>query len=391
MEVVAESVAGIDVHQRQITVTILIGSEDMKRPKKISKRFGTTTHLLKECGQWLSEHEVEQVLMESTGQYWRPVWQILESFSFHMILCNPRIIKNIPGKKTDQKDSEWLSELARYGLVSASYVPPRDIQEIRESTRSLKKMKESMTRIKNEIHNILQRSNIKLTSFISDIFKGSGLKLLNLIINGEVLTLDSVSRCMHGRMKATPEQILESMDGVLSQNDRKLLIVQMKLLDSYLDCASDLDDLIDGQTAQYADLSHRLQDVPGISKTTAQIIIAEIGVDVSPFPDVHHLASWAGLCPGNYESAGVKHGSAILHGNVYLKRALVTAAMGAKVKKESGLKDYFWRLKSRMCAQKALIALSHKLLRIIYSLIKSGKTYREYKKDQRKAITLVNI
>lgn len=391
MEVVAESVAGIDVHQKQITVTILIGSEDMRKPKKVSKRFGTTTRMLKDCGQWLSEHEVEQVLMESTGQYWRPVWQILESFNFHMILCNPRIIKNIPGKKTDQKDSEWLSELARYGLVSASYVPPRDIQEIRESTRSLKKIKESMTRTKNEIHNILQRSNIKLTSFVSDIFNGSGLKLLNMIINGEVLTIDSVMRSMHGRMKASPEEILESMDGVLSQNDRKLLVIQMKLLDSYLECIADLDELIDGQTAEYADLSHRLQDVPGISKTTSQIIIAEIGVDVSPFPDVHHLASWAGLCPGNYESAGVKHGSAILHGNVYLKRALVTASMGAKITKESGLKDYFWRMKSRMCSQKALIALAHKLLRIVYSLIKSGKTYSEYKKDQRKVITSVQI
>jgi len=391
MEVVAESVAGIDVHQKQITVTILIGTEDMKKPKKVSKLFGTTTRMLKECGTWLSEHEVEQVLMESTGQYWRPVWQILESYGFCMILCNPRITKNIPGKKTDQKDSEWLSELARYGLVSASYVPPRDIQEIRESTRTLKKIKESMTRTKNEIHNILQRSNIKLTRFISDIFKGSVLKLLNMIINGEILTLDSVTKHMHGRLKASPEQILESMDGVLSRNDRNLLVIHMKLLDGYLECVAELDNLIGGQTVKYAELCHRLEDVPGISTTTAQIVIAEIGVDVSPFPDVHHLASWAGLCPGNYESAGVKHGSAILHGNVYLKRALVTAAMGAKITKETGLKDYFWRLKSRMCAQKALIALAHKMLRIIYSLIKSGKTYREYKKDQRKALASVNL
>lgn len=391
MEVVAESVAGIDVHQKQITVTILIGSENVKKPKKVSRRFGTTTNMLKDCGKWLKEHGVEQVLMESTGQYWRPVWQILESFDFRLILCNPRIIKNIPGKKTDQKDSEWLSELARYGLVSASYVPPRRIQELRESTRSRKKMKESLTRTKNEIHNILQRSNIKLTSFISDLFKGSGLKLLNMIINGEVLTLDSVTKHMHGRLKASPEQILESMNGVLSQNDRNLLVIQMNLLNSYLKCIADLDDLIDEQIREFADLCHRLEDIPGISKATAQVIIAEIGVDVSPFPDVHHLASWAGLCPGNYESAGVKHGSRILHGNVYLKKALVTAAMGAKITKETGLKDYFWRLKSRMCAQKALIAVAHKILRIVYSLIKSGKSYQEYKKDQRKAITSVQI
>lgn len=391
MEVVAESVAGIDVHQKQITVTILIGSENVKKPKKVSQRFGTTTNMLRNCGKWLKEHSVEQVLMESTGQYWRPVWQILESFDFQLILCNPRIIKNIPGKKTDQKDSEWLSELARYGLVSASYVPPRKIQELRESTRSRKKMKESLTRTKNEIHNILQRSNIKLTSFVSDLFNGSGLKLLNMIINGEVLTLDSVTKRMHGRLKASPEQILDSMNGVLSQNDQNLLVIQMNLLNSYLKCIVDLDDLIDEQIREFSDLCHRLEDIPGISKATAQVIIAEIGVDVSPFPDAHHLASWAGLCPGNYESAGVKHGSRILHGNVYLKKALVTAAMGAKITKETGLKDYFWRLKSRMCAQKALIAVAHKILRIIYFLIGSGKTYREYKKDQRKAIMSVQI
>lgn len=212
-----------------------------------------------------------------------------------------------------------------------------------------------------------------------------------MIINGEVLTLDSVTKCMHGKLKASPEQLLESMNGVLSQNDRNLLVIQMNLLNSYLKCITDLNDLIDEQIREYSDLCHRLEDIPGISSATAQVIIAEVGVDVSPFPDVHHLASWAGLCPGNYESAGVKHGSRILHGNVYLKKALVTAAMGAKVTKETGLKDYFWRLKSRMCTQKALIAVAHKILRIVYSLIKSEKTYREYKKDQRKAITSVQI
>ena len=388
MEVVAESVAGIDVHQKQITVTVLMGSENMKKPKKTSKRFFTTTRNLKECGKWLTQFNVEMVLMESTGQYWRPVWQILEPFGFEMILCNPRIIKNIPGKKTDQKDSEWLSELARYGLVSASYVPPKKIQELRESTRTRKKIKESMTKTKNEIHNILQRSNIKLTSFISDIFSGSGLKLINMIINGEVITLDSISKNMHGKMKATPEQILDSMDGVLSRNDRNLLCIQMKLLDDYLNCVASLNVLIDEQLREFSDLYHRLEGIPGISETTAQIVIAEVGSDVSPFPDVHHLASWAGLCPGNYESAGVKHGSATLHGNIYLKSALVTAALGAKNKKDSYLKNYYWKMHSRMCPQKALIALAHKMIRIIYSLIKSGETYQEYKKSQRKAIAL---
>ena len=184
MKVVAKSVAGIDVHQEQITVTILIGEANETEPRPISRRFGTITAQLRECGEWLKSHKVAQVLMESTGQYWRPVWQVLETFGFKMILCNPRFVKNMPGKKTDQKDSEWLSELARYGLVSASFVPPKAIQELRESTRLRKKIIESTTRIKNEIHNILQRSNIKLTTYITDIYSGSGLKIINLLLNG---------------------------------------------------------------------------------------------------------------------------------------------------------------------------------------------------------------
>lgn len=390
MEVVAESVAGIDVHQKQITVTVLIGSADSNKPKRISQRFETITCRLKECGEWLKTLDTKQVLMESTGQYWRPIWQTLEPYGFEMILCNPRIVKNIPGKKTDQKDSEWLSELARYGLVTASYVPPRQIQELRESTRLRKKITQSMTRTKNEIHNILQRSNIKLTSYVSDIFNGSGQKLLDLVVNGEVITLQSITQRISKRMKATPQQILASLDGVLTPNDHRLLAINVELIEDYRHVIEELNIQIDEQLESFQDLYHRLQDIPGISEQTAQIVIAEVGSDVSPFPDSHHLASWAGLCPGNYESAGKKHGSATLHGNVYLKSALITAAMGAKLTKKSGLKDYFWRLKSKMNNQKALVALAHKLIRIIYALIKNDISYQEYKKDQRKGITLVH-
>lgn len=387
MEVVAESVAGIDVHLKQITVTVLVGSEKMKKPKKVSKRFGTTAPNLRECGAWLVQHDVENVLMESTGQYWGPVWKILEPFGFNMILCNPRIIKNIPGKKTDQKDSEWLSELARYGLVSASYVPSEKIQAMRKTTRSIKTYKELTTSLKQKIQDTLQDSCIKLSSFITDIFSGSGLKLLNMLINGEVITLDSVSRNMNKRMKATPEQILEAMDGELNCADRELIRIDMKSINDISKAIEDLNKLIDEQISEFNDLINRLKDVPGISDISAQVIIAEIGPTVEAFPDAHHLASWAGLCPGNYESGGKKYGSATRHGNVYLKRVLVTAAMGAKNTKDSGLKDYYWRMRARMSSQKALIALAHKLLRIIYSLMESGKTYKEYKKDQRKMVT----
>ncbi|MCX2456569.1 IS110 family RNA-guided transposase [Lacticaseibacillus nasuensis] len=389
MEVVAESVAGIDVHQKQITVTVLIGEAEVKKPKKVSQRFETITTRLRDCGNWLKDLGVQQVLMESTGQYWRPVWQILEPLGFKMILCNPRIIKNIPGKKTDQKDSEWLSELARYGLVTASYVPPRQIQELRESTRMRKSLTETMTVSKNEIHNILQRSNIKLTTYVSDLFSGTGRAIMAKLENGEVITLQYIKKLIGKKhMKATPEQILASLDGILTRNDRQLLAISMSVLRGLEAQLKVLEAQIDEQVEAFSDLYHRLQDLPGCGKLTAQVIIAEIGVDVSPFPDAHHLASWAGVCPGNYESAGIKHGSRILHGDVYLKTALLTCAMGARLKKESGLKDYYHRLVSHMGAQKALVALAHKILRIIYVMIKDGITYTDYKKSQRIEITL---
>ncbi|EEI70559.1 IS110 family transposase [Lentilactobacillus hilgardii] len=382
MDVITEKCCGIDVHQKQITLTTLIGRADQK-PRKNSRRYGTTSPELRQCANWLLEKEVEVVLMESTGQYWRPVWQILEPYGFKMVLCNPRIIKNIPGKKTDQKDSEWIAELARLGLVAASFIPPRPIQELRESTRTRKSLTETATSIKNKIHNILQRSNIKLTTYVTDIFGSSGQKLLVLLIQGKPINLQTVSKCMHAKLKAKPEMIVAALDGSLSPSDRQILKIELALLADVQQAIHALELLIEEQLQPLEELYLRLQTIPGISKHIAQIVIAEVGTDVSPFPTAHHLASWAGLCPGNYESAGQSKSSHILHGNVYLKTALVTAALGAKRQTCSGLKDFFYRLKGHMSAQKAVVALAHKLLRITYAMIETGSSYQEYRKDQR--------
>ncbi|WP_137638909.1 IS110 family transposase [Loigolactobacillus binensis] len=389
MDVITEAACGIDVHQKQITVTTLIGATTA-RPKKHSQRFGTTTVALKACGQWLRDQQIELVLMESTGQYWRPVWQILAPFGFKMILCNPRIIKNIPGKKTDQKDSEWIAELGRLGLVSASFIPPQAIQELRESTRLKKSLTQDITKKKNAIHNILQRSNIKLTTYVTDIFNGAGRKLLDLLVNGEKTTLPRIKQCMHGRMKATPEQIQAALDGVLSANDRRLLDILLELLKQITAAITELEQQIEAQLDPFRKLYLRLQTIPGISEGVAKIIIAEVGADVSPFPTAHHLASWAGLCPGNYESAGIAKSSHITHGNVHLKTAMVQAAMGAKRQKNTGLTDFFYRLSSHMGRQKAVVALAHKLLRIVYAMIDTGQNYQELKRSERSQKALIS-
>lgn len=389
MEVIIERVAGIDVHQKSITVSTLIGAAD-KKPKRKLNTFETTTDALKACGRWLEHQEADVVIMESTGQYWRPVWKILETFGFKMILCNPRMIKTMPGRKTDRLDAEWIAELGRCGLVSPSYVPTAEITELRETTRTRKAMGHDVTAYRNRVHNILQRSNIKLTSFVSDIFHGSGLKLVNMLINGEKIDLDSVAANMHGGMKHCPEQILRAMDGELTANDRKLIGINMNHL-AYLDEAlAKLDELIEEQRKPLWDLYLRLQTIPGISERIATTIIAEVGADVTAFENGHALASWVGLAPGNYQSGGYTRNARITHGNKYLKTAMTTAALGAKARKEGGLKDFFYRLSSRMGKMKAIVALAHKMIRIVYVMIREGSTYEEYK-DQNRQIQPVIV
>nr|WP_270757956.1 IS110 family transposase [Lacticaseibacillus paracasei] len=251
---------------------------------------------------------------------------------FRMILCNPRIIKTMPGRKTDRPDAEWIADLNRHGMIPSSYVTTLPIIELRESTRAQKAMGHDVTKYKNRVHNILQRSNIKLTSYVSDIFEGSGRKLLNLLLNGEVINLDIVAACMHGRMKHSPEQILLAMDGRLSANDRQLIDIQMAMLDSFQKRLAELDTLIGEQLKPFLELYLRLQTIPGVSERTAGIIIAEVGADTKAFETVNHLASWSGLAPGNNESAGMVKRAGVTHGNKYLKTAMVTAAMGAKRK-----------------------------------------------------------
>lgn len=387
MDVMSTRCCGIDVHQKQITVSTLIGPAD-GRAKRLTKVFDTTTLGLNACRQWLEDQAIEVVALESTGQYWRPVWNILSAGSFCMILCNPRIIKTMPGRKTDRLDAEWIADLARHGMLPASYVPDKAIIELRESTRARKAIGHDATKYKNRIHNILQRSNIKLTSYVSDIFAGSGRKLLDLLINGESIDHDIVAACMHGRMKHSPEQILIAMNGSLSANDRRLIDIEMKALDGFLERLAELDALIEEQLKPFWELYLRLQTLPGASSRTAGILIAEIGADTKAFETANHLASWSGLAPGNNESAGMVKRAGVTHGNKYLKTAMVTAAMGAKRQKEGGLKDYFYRHSQRMHNMKATVALAHKMLRIVYVMISEGVTYQEYQKDQRQEFAL---
>ncbi|QBO36788.1 IS110 family transposase [Periweissella cryptocerci] len=380
MDVAHTHVCGIDVHKKSVSVCLLIGVFDTNRPKKLQKPFDTTVAGLKQLAEWLDDHEIELTVMESTGQYWRPVWTVLAQHSSTTLrLVNPQHIKSIPGRKTDIKDAQWIAELSRCGLIRPSYVPDIKTIELRESTRLKKRITQHQTVVKNEIHNILERSNIKLASFINDIFGVAGSKFIELLMNGEVVTMEKVQSIMSKRMKASSEEIYESLQGILSMNDRMLISIQYHLYEVYQEEIASLEAQIQHQMIVDQELHDRLMEIPGIGAGTAAVILAEIGNNVDSFESEMALASWTGLCPGSYESGGKTYGSRTTRGNPHIKSALAQSAITAKKCKDTYLSAWCYRLQSRTSKAKANIALAHKLLRIIYQMIKTGDHFDERK------------
>ncbi|HEM3208126.1 IS110 family transposase [Streptococcus suis] len=223
MEVMIETCCGIDVHQKSIVCCILDGPLNANKPKKIQKKFGTTAAALQDALAWSEENQVTHVFFESTGQYWVPLFNIFSNSDLPLVLANPQHIKNVPGRKSDMKDAEWIAQLSRCGLIAPPYIPSPEVMQLRLFTRCLRSYKRRQTQVKNEIHNLLQRANIKLTSYLSDIFSKTGQALLTLFINGETIDVEAVTSCIHRRIKASPEELVEAMNGKLSLKDRFLL------------------------------------------------------------------------------------------------------------------------------------------------------------------------
>lgn len=308
MEVMIEKCCGVDVHQKTIVCCILAGPLDTNRPKKIQKIFGTRTQELRNALEWLTEHEVTDIFMESTGQYWVPIFNIFSEGNFNMVLANPQHIKNVPGRKTDVKDAEWIAQLGRSGLVQSSYIPAPEVMELRLMTRRRQSYMQKRTQSKNELHNILQRSNIKLTGYLSDIFSKTGQSLLQLFINGEVLTLESVKYCLHPRVKASAEDILQAMEGKISLTDRILLEDSLDEYRFYTHKIAQLENtILDYIMIHFPEEYELLITIPGVKQHSAAVILAEIGPNVEAFKTVGHLSSWAGMSPGSYESAGKRN------------------------------------------------------------------------------------
>jgi transposase len=375
MDAILERCAGLDVHQETVVACVMYGALD-RRPHQEIKTFGTTTKELLKLLDWLTEYECTHVAMESTGVYWKPVWNVLQG-SCTLLLANAKRIKNVPGRKTDVKDAAWIAQLLRCGLIEPSLVPPEEIRDLRDLTRYRRKLLGDATAEKNRIHKVLQDGNIKLTTYISDVFGVSGRALLESLVNGEVLEPEAVKSMVHTLLKKKVPELVEALNGRVRSHHRRMI---RKHLDHLLYLEKEIGTIeleIDELLAPYREEIKRLVTIPGIKEDAAASILAEIGVDMSVFPSEDHISSWAGVSPGNNQSAGQKKSSRTNKGNKGLKSVLCQAAWAATRVHGSRLSSFYHRVVKRRGPKKANMALAHLLLRIIYQMLLNKVPYHE--------------
>ena len=380
MDAMVKRCAGLDVHQETIVACVLKGELD-KKPKSEVRTFGTYTKDLEELHEWLLQEEVEQVAMESTGVLWKCVWNIIEDEKYEIKLANAKDIKNKPGRKTDVNDAQWIAELLRCGLIEGSFVPNVEIREIRELTRYRRKIIQQASAEKNRIHKILQDANIKLTTDISDIFGDTGRKLIEKIIEGKEITNEELVEITSGRGKASLREklprIKEGLKGTTREQHRKIIKLMYEHLKYLEKEKEEIEKIIDDACENYKKEIDLLDTIPGIDKDSAKAIIAEIGVNMNQFPTVKNLTSWAGMSPGNNESAGVKKNGRSTKGNKSLRATLNECAWSCIRSKKNRISATYWRFVKRMGPQKAIHATGNLILRLCYHILISGIKYEE--------------
>jgi len=370
--------AGIDVHKANVVVCVRC----CDRPGKVFEEvrtFSTMTRDLLALADWLASHGVTHVAMESTGVYWKPVFNLLEG-GVQVILVNAEHIKQVPGRKTDVKDCQWIAQLLQHGLLRASFVPPEPIRQLRDLTRQRTQLIGERTSAANRIQKVLEDANIKLAGVATDVLGASGRDMLEALIAGETNPA-KLADLARKRLRAKIPQLRQALAGRVMEHHRFLLRM-------HLDHVAHLDELIgrlslriEETLAPFAQASQRLQTIPGIGQRTAETVLAEIGTKMEQFPSADHLASWAGMCSGNNESAGKRRGGRTTKGNRWLKRILVQAAWAASHSKGTYLAAQYRRLAKRRGRKRALVAVGHTLLVIIYHVLKRGTTYTELGPD----------
>jgi len=374
MQAVVERGCGLDVHQATVVACLLVLRKNGTVHKQV-RSFGTTTRELVSLREWLLAEGCTHVGMESTGVYWKPVYAVLEG-AFQIVVANAQHVKKVPGRKTDVKDAEWLAELLCHGLLRPSFVPPKPIRELRDLTRYRRKLVEAQAAERNRLLKVLEGANIKLSSVATDVFGVSGRLMLRALIEG-MANPQEMAGLAKGRLRTKIQKLEPALEGKLEPHHRFLLKLQLQRVEAAEADLTTLEQEIQRRLEPYRAQLALLDEIPGVNLDLAAAIIAELGVDMKVFETVSQLASWAGVCPGNNESAGKRKSSRITKGNVYLKTALVEAANAAAKKKGTYLRDKFYRLKARRGYKRAVVAIAHKILGSIYHMLSQNVSYND--------------
>ena len=375
MEVVYQRCCGIDVHKKMIVACFRDGR------KKELREFGTLTSDLRELTNWLLEEKCEMIAMESTASYWKPLYNLFELSGLPAMVVNAQHMKSLPGRKTDMKDAEWISDLLQHGLLRASFIPDRNQRELREVSRYRKSLIEERSRELNRLQKMLEGGNIKLGSMLTHINGKSGRKFLELLLSGEEISLEAVDKLRNYQLHSSAEELLQSLDGFLSPLQKKLLRSILDHIDDMTRRIEDIDKIIKEYMKEYEDAIKALEEIPGVGEVGAQTIISEIGVDMSRFPTASHLCSWAGVAPGNNESAGKRRSGRTTKGNITLKTTLIQCAHGASKRKGTFFYAQYQRIKMRRGSKIAAMAVAHSILVAVYHMLKDNVPFYDLGSD----------
>jgi transposase len=374
MDALYERCCGLDIHKRTVVACLIVPGPDGAPAKEI-RTFGTMTDELLALADWLAGAGCTHVAMESTGVYWQPIYNLLEG-SFELLLANARHIKAVPGRKTDVKDCEWIGDLLRHGLLRASFVPDRPQRELRELTRYRTSLVRERTAEVNRLQKTLEGANIKLASVASDIMGRSAREMLAMLVAG---TADpaTVAQLARRRLREKIPELERALTGRLGAHQRFLLGRQLAHIDFLDEAIEQVSAEVAGRLRPFQDAVERLDEIPGVGRWTAEVILAEVGTDMTRFPTAGHLASWAGMCPGNNESAGKRRSGKTRKGSPWLRAALTEAAQAAGRKRDSYLAARYRRLMARRGKKKAVVAVGHTILEVVHHLLANGTTYRD--------------
>lgn len=378
MKIVYARCAGLDVHKSSIHVCVRIRPAGSSKVKTEFAQFGTFYEDLERLHEFLRRHKARRVVIESTGVYWIPVWNVLEGkqWKYQLVLVNPQHVRALPGRKTDQQDSERLAELGQYDLVRASFIPSPEIRQLRDLTRRRTALCGDWNRLTNRIRRLLETGNVKLSSVMSSITGKTGQLMLHAIASGKTDRTE-LAELAQGSLKDRKEELRKALPASYSRHFQWLLSEMLEELSDVDGRLTRVETQIRQAMEPYKDQIRRLCTIPTVKEITAWTLIAELGVDMSRFPSASHCASWAGLCPGNNESAGKRQSGRTRKGNRYLRRTLVQNSWAAAhIKEDCLLTELFYRVAGRQGMKKAAVAVAHRIVVIAFCVLRDGSEYK---------------